>query len=223
MAGILEQSSAAIINPLSAIWASIVGQLPKVVGAIVVLVIGCFVGVILGHALRVILEKLRVDEYVRKARLTKAIGHTHVPAVAGELFKWYIIILFLQQAVALINLGTLSNLLNRFVGWLPHVIIAIVVLLFGIAVANYVKLKTEEHSRQKGVRVCGSILKVVIMIMVVILALKQVGVDVSILENTFLLIVGALAVGLALALGISLGLGLRKESESMVREIKKNF
>lgn len=222
-AGIFEKSSAAIINPLSAIWYSIVDQLPSIVGAVVVLIIGCFVAVILGHAVRVILEKLRVDEYVQKAHLTRAIGHTHVPALAGELFKWYIIILFLQQAVDLINLGTLSSLLNRFVAWLPQVIIAIVVLLFGIAVANYVKIKTEEHSKQRGIRVCASILKTVIIVMIIILALKQIGVDVSILENTFLLIIGSLAVGLALALGISLGLGLRKESENFVREIKRQF
>ena len=223
MAGIFEKTSAAIINPLSAIWYAIVNQLPNIVGAIIVLIIGCFVAVILGHAVRVILEKLRVDEYVQKARLTKVIGHTHVPAVAGELFKWYIIISFLQQAVALVNLGTLSGLLDRFVSWLPNVIVAIVVLIFGIAAANYVKIKTEEHSKQRGIRICASILKTVIVLMVIVIALNQIGVDVSIVENTFLLAVGALAVGVALALGISLGLGLRKESENLVREIKKQF
>lgn len=223
MAGVIEKSSFAIINPLSSIWYSIVDQLPNIIGAIIVLIIGCFVAVILGHAVKVILEKLRVDDFVRKAKLTKAIGHTHVPAIAGELFKWYIIILFLQQAVALIKLGTLSSLLDKFVSWLPSLIVAIVVLLFGIAVANYVKIKIEEHTKQKGIKICGSILKFVIVIMIIILALKQIGVDVSILENTFLLIVGALAVGLGLALGIGLGLGLRKESEGMIKEIKKNF
>ena len=197
--------------------------MPGIVGAIIVLILGCFVAVILGHAVRVILEKLRVDDYVRKAHLTKTVGHTHIPAVAGELFKWYIIILFLQQVVRLVNLGELSDLLGAFVRWLPHVIIAIVVFLFGLAVANYVKMKTEEHSRQKGTKAAGTILKVVIVVMVIIVALKQIGIDVSILESTFLLIVGALAVGVALALGIGMGLGLRKESENIVQQIKKNF
>ena len=87
MAGFITETSGAIINPLSAIWLAVVEQLPNIVGAIIVLIIGVFVAVILGHAVRVVLEKLRVDEYVRKAKLTKTIGHTHVPAVAGELFK----------------------------------------------------------------------------------------------------------------------------------------
>lgn len=223
MPGIFTDTSSAIINPLSAIWYAIVDQLPGLVGAIIVMIIGCFVAVILGHALRVILEKLKVDEYVRKAHLTKAIGHTHVPAVVGEVFKWYIIILFLQQAVALVNLGTLSALLDRFVMWLPNVIIGILALLFGIAVANYVKIKIEEHSKQKGMQATAGILKFVIILMFFIIALRQIGVDVSILENTFLLLIGALAVGVALALGIGAGLGLRKTSEDIIHDFRKNF
>lgn len=223
MAGFLLETSQAITNPLAEIWRAIVSELPALVAAIIVLIIGVFVAVILGHAVRVILEKLRVDDYVRKAQLTKTIGHTHVPAVSGELFKWYIIILFLQQAVSLINLGTISALLDSFVGWLPRVIIAIIVLLFGLAVANYVQLKTVEYSKQKGAVAGGAILKWVIIVMVLILSLRQIGVDVGLLENTFLLIIGSLAIGIALALGIGLGLGLRKESESFVKDIKKHF
>ncbi len=223
MAGFITETSGAIINPLSAIWLAVVEQLPNIVGAIIVLIIGVFVAVILGHAVRVVLEKLRVDEYVRKAKLTKTIGHTHVPAVTGELFKWYIIILFLQQAVSLMNLGTLSVLLDRFVSWLPHLVVSIIILLFGLAVANYVQIKIEEHSSQRGARASAVILKVVITVMVIILALKQIGVDVGLLENTFMLILGSLAVGIALALGIGLGLGLRKESENIVKDIRKQF
>lgn len=223
MAGFLYETSQAITSPLGAIWAAIVSQLPSLVAAIIVLIIGVFVAVILGHALRVVLEKLRVDDYVRKAHITRTVGHTHVPAFVGELFKWYIIILFLQQAVALVNLGTLSLLLDSFVGWLPKVIIAIVVLLFGLAVANYVEMKTVQFSQQRGIRASGAILKWVIVVMVLILALRQIGVEVGLLENTFLLIIGSLAIGLALALGIGLGLGLRKESEGFVKNLKKYF
>ncbi len=223
MVGVIGETTQAIINPLTAIWNAIAGQLPGIVGAIIVLLIGCFVAVILGHALRVVLEKLKVDDYVRKAHLTKAIGHTHIPALIGEVFKWYIIILFLPQVAALIQLGTLSVMLDKFVSWLPNVIVAVLVALFGLAVANYVQIKIEEHSKQKGARATGKILKFVIVLMVIIIALKQIGVDIELLSNTYLLIIGGLSLGIALALGIGLGLGLRKESEDIVKEWRKSF
>lgn len=220
---VLGDTSYAIISPLRTIWARLVDSLPGIIGAVIVLIIGTFVAIILGHAVRVVLEKLKVDESFRKAHISKTAGHTHIPALLGEITKWYIIILFLQQAVALLNLGALSLLLDSFVRWLPNVIIAAIVVIFGLAIANYLEAKITEHSKVKGVRTSSKIIKWVVMVIVVIIALKQIGVDVSILENTFLLIIGALAIGLALAFGISLGFGMKKHSEEMIQEIRKNF
>ncbi len=61
------------------------------------------------------------------------------------------------------------------------------------------------------------------MIIVVILAINQIGVDVSLLENILLIIIGALAIGVAVALGIGLGFGLKKESEKDLLLIRSLF
>ena len=223
MPGVFTETSVAIISPLQAIWVRTVESLPDLVAAVIVLIIGCFVAVILGHALKVILEKVKLDDYVKKARLTKAIGHTHLSSVFGELFKWYIVILFLQQAVALINLGTLFVLLDTFVRWLPSVIIAAVVLLFGLAVAHYIEIAIIEHTKMKGIKVGASAIKWTVTVIVFIIALKQIGVQVTLLENAVLLILGSLVAGFALAFGISLGLGMKSEGKEMIRNIKKGF
>ena len=62
MPGIFTETSVAIISPLQAIWVKIIENLPDLVAAAIVLIIGCFVAVILGHALRVVLEKLKLDD-----------------------------------------------------------------------------------------------------------------------------------------------------------------
>jgi len=223
MANLVADTTTAIVSPLQQIWLKIVDIIPNLIAAVVVLIVGAFVGVILGHACKVVLEKLKLDDYVRKARLTKEVGHTHLPAVFGELFKWYIIILFLQQSVELIHLGTLSVLLDTFVRWLPSVIIAAVVLLFGLAVAHYIEMAINEHSKVKGVRIGAAAIKWSVIIIVFIIALKQIGVQVTLLENAVLLTLGALVAGFALAFGISLGLGMKKEGENMIKEVKKGF
>jgi len=220
---VFTETAVSVINPLQALWLKIIEVLPYLVAAIVVMIIGCFVAAILGHALRIILEKTKLDQWIRKAKLTKAVGHTHLPSLLGELFKWYIIIIFLQAAVALLNLGTLSDLLNRFVLWLPNLLIAVIIFLAGLAAAHYVEIKIKEYSKMKGVRFGGVVLKWVIIIMIALVALRQIGIDVSVIENVLLVVIGALAVGVALALGIGLGLGLRKESENFIKNIKKNL
>lgn len=219
-----EALTRGVISPLQALGFQLVQGLPNLVIAIIVLIVGCFVAVILGHFLRLVLEKLKVDDYVRKAHLSKAAGHTHVPAIAGELFKWWIIILFLQQAVELINLGALSDYLEKFVNWLPNVLVAAVVLIFGIAVAHYIHFRLEEHSKLTGVRTAARILKAVIWVIVVLIALDIIGVNIDLASDLVKIIITAVAAGIALAFGLGFGLGaLRSESGKIYNEIRRNF
>lgn len=223
MANLITETTVAILNPLQQLWLEAVKVVPNLVGAILVLVIGVFVASILGHALRILLEKTKMDDALRKAKLTKAIGHTNVPALMGELLKWFVIIIFLEQAVSLVNLGSLTALLNAFVLWLPQLLVAVIVFLLGLAGSHYVEHKVLEHTNLRGMRVSAKVLKWVIVVVVALVSLRQIGVDVSVLENTFLVVVAALGAGVALALGIGLGLGLKKEAENVIRDVKKNL
>jgi len=223
VANLITETTVAILNPLQQLWLEAVRVVPNMVGAILVLLIGVFVASILGHALRVLLEKTKLDEALRKAKLTKAVGHTNVPALLGELLKWFVIIIFLEQAVSLVNLGSLTALLNAFVLWLPQLLVAIIVFLLGLAGAHLVEHKVLEHTNLKGMKVSAKILKWIVILVVALVSLRQIGVDVAILENTFLVIVAALGAGVALALGIGLGLGLKKEAENVIRDVKKNL
>ena len=213
----------AVTDPLSRLWLEFVSAVPGIILAIVILIIGSFVGVILGHALRVILDKTRLDEALRKMRLTKIVGHTDVPSLMGELLKWWIIIIFLQQAVAVLNLGALSVMLDRFVGWLPSLLIAVIIFLLGLAAAHFVQMKVLEHTRLKGMKLAVKILSWIIILLVAVQALEIINIDVSLFKTVIVVVIGALAGGLALALGIGLGLGLRKESESFINNLKKGL
>ena len=107
--------------------------------------------------------------------------------------------------------------------WLPSVIIAAVVLLFGLAVAHYIEMAIVEHSKIKGIAIGAAAIKWTVIVIVFIIALKQIGVQVTLLENAVLLTIGALVAGFALAFGISLGLGMKKEGEGFIKEVKKGF
>ncbi len=209
-----------ILDPLGSLWFSFVNVLPGIVAAIIVLIVGYFIALGIGHLVRLVLEKAGLDDYWQKAHVPRAVGHTVLSALFGEITKWYVFIIFLQTAVGLLNLGALSNVLNRFVLWLPNLILAAIVIVFGVMLVHYVGIKVEQHTKMKGVRILSRITKLVLGIIVLIIALKQIGVDVSVLENTFLILVAAFAVGIAIALGVGLGKSLNVESKSIVNEIK---
>ncbi|HLC55965.1 MAG TPA: hypothetical protein VJJ23_01900 [Candidatus Nanoarchaeia archaeon] len=217
----LVSTGTQIISPLYTLWLSFVNILPGLIAAIIVLIIGYFIAIILGHVVRVILEKLRLDAAVRNAELSKAVGHTHWSSVLGEITKWYIFIIFLQVAIDLLRLGTLTILLDRFVSWMPNIIAAILIVLFGFAVAHYVELKVNKSTKMRGGALGGQILKLTIMIIAIVISLKQIGIKVSLLENLVLLVVGAIAVGIAIALGIGLGSAMKGNSQKWIDDLKK--
>jgi len=218
----LGKTGLLILDPLYKLWYSLVGIIPSLILAILIGVLGYAVAYLVGYLVRYGLEKL-VGKQLREAHLMKTVGHTDFPALVGELLKWFVFIIFLQVAVDVLNLNTLSALLDTFVRWLPNVLVAIIIFFTGVALAHYIDLKIREHTKMKGMMLISGIIKTVILFLVVLIGLKQIGVNVDILQNTFLLIVGAFALGIALALGIGLGLGLRNEAEDVVAKLRKNI
>jgi len=198
-----------ILDPLYTLWTSFVNILPGLIAAILILILGYCVGYLIGHGIKVALEKIGLNRKIQKAHLSKSVGHTNVPGLVGELIKWFIFIIFLQVAAEVLNLGALSGILNTFVMWLPKLLVAIIILFAGLAIAHYIEIKMKEHSAMKGTRSMAAILTIVILFLVIIIGLQQIGIDVALFE--------------ALALGIGLGLGLRKSAEGLVKDLKKNF
>ncbi|MEK6907135.1 MAG: hypothetical protein AABW45_01265 [Nanoarchaeota archaeon] len=217
----ISTTGSLILNPLISLWNSFVGILPGIIAAVIVLIIGYFIALGVGHAVRVLLEKAGVDNYMERSKFAKGVGHFNIPKIFGEIVKWYIFLIFIKAGVDLLKLGGLSSILNEFVLWLPNVILAAIVVIFGVALAHFVSMKIEEHTMTKGVRFFSKLIKIVIYYVVFVIALQQIGVEASILENTFLILIGALAVGIAIALGIGLGKAMQPEGKEIVKDLKE--
>lgn len=218
----LSETGSLILDPLYVLWYNFLAILPSIILALLILILGYCVAYLLGYVTRWILDKI-ISRPLRQAEVSKAIGHTNVASLIGELVKWFVFIVFLNVAVDILNLNVLSDLLASFVRWLPNVLIAVIIFFAGVALAHYVDLKIKEHTRMRGMITLSGVLKVVIVFLAVIIGLEQIGVDVGILQNSFLIILGSIGLGLALALGIGLGLGLRNEAEDIVKKMRKNF
>ena len=221
MVNFLTTTSEALTNPLVSLWISFVQLLPNLIAAIIILIVGYVIAYIIGHALKVLLWKLGLDKQIEKAKISKAIGRIRLSSIFGEITKWYIFIIFLQSAVDIVNLGTLSLLLQEFVLWLPNVIAAVLVIIFGLYLAHFVTIKMREHTEVKGGKTLSGIFNAVIIFIVATIALEQIGLNVALLTNTFLILLGTLSLGVALAIGLSFGLGTQKTALKALEKMKK--
>ncbi|MDD5331586.1 MAG: hypothetical protein PHE43_02065 [Candidatus Nanoarchaeia archaeon] len=216
-------SGSELLNPFLELWNGFVGVFPGIILALIILLIGYLIAYLIGYGIKLLLVKIGVDKRVEKAEIYKAIGKFKLSSVVGEIVKWYIFIIFLQAGADVLDLGGLSLILNQFVFWLPNLVAAVIILFIGLIVAQVVNQKIVENSDIKGTASLGNILKIVIIAIAVILALNQIGVDVSLLETILIVLVAAAGFGIALAIGLSFGLGSKEEAKEYLKKIKRRF
>jgi hypothetical protein len=209
-----------LIEPVRASLIQIGAFLPRVVLAIAILIIGWLVAkavrFALGKALRaanfnVITEKAGIDGFLRQ-------GGSDIDTIRilCGLAYWLVLLAAIMIAFNSLELAYVTDLVGRIVLFVPRVMVAVVIVVFGAYFARFVATATATYLRNIGVGEAGTIGRLVlyaIMVFVVLIALDQLGLG-EVLRQTFLIIVGALALALALAFGLG---GQRRAAELIER------
>lgn len=115
--------------------------LPKVVGFLVILVIGWIIAKVVSKAVGAILERVGFDRAVERGGVKKALAKT--PYDASDFLAklvYYIVLLFtLQMAFGVFGPNPISDLLESVIRFLPKVIVAVVILVIAAAIAAVVR------------------------------------------------------------------------------------
>jgi len=169
-----------------------------------------------------VLERLGLDKKMQKASISDAIGHLELSHLAGIVLKWYVFVIFLGEAAGLVNFGTLSLLMNKFLFWLPNLFIAFVILVLGVMLADFLYHRMSKV-RVKSVRILAGVVKVIVVFFIALIALNQAGFYVSLAENAFLIILAGVVLTLAISIGIGFGLAMKEEARGVIRSFRKRF
>jgi len=185
--------------------------LPIVLPAIyfvLLIVVGWFVGHIVGFAITWILRKkpLRLDKRLVDWEVDDAIGHVSLSKIIGKMGKWFVFGMFLSQASSVLSLGVISTVLEQIVYLIPKVIFAILIVLLTLIGADFITDRIRS-TKNKMYDVIGIVLEPLIIVFGVILAAAQLGFDLSFLIVMIQDIVRALIWGIAVAFALAVGLG----------------
>src|SRR3989344_3269997 len=115
--------------------------IPNLVVAIIIFIIGWIIGAGLGRIVEQVVNSLRVDQALKQAGVDRLLSRAGFELSAGEflgrLVEWFFIIVFLVAALDLLHLGTVNLFLKDVVlGYLPQVIVAVLILLVAAVVAQ---------------------------------------------------------------------------------------
>lgn len=180
---------------------------PRIVGALLLLLIGRFVAKFIAGLFHRLLKAIKFDNVVDKSGLgayVERAGYPDSGFLLARIVGWMIMLIFVQMAVTQLGIDSISELVNTFIAWIPNVIIAIILIVITGAIANFAKdvLAPSLSGQSAG----GLILKVVnaaIWIVGGMMAIDQLGFGGDIIDQLWT----ALTSGLAAILVIKFGVG----------------
>ncbi|OHB17481.1 MAG: hypothetical protein A2544_01680, partial [Candidatus Zambryskibacteria bacterium RIFOXYD2_FULL_43_10] len=193
------------------LWVGVVGFVPNLVIAIIILILGWLVGALFGRAIWQVFKSLKVDDALRRAGFDSFLRRGGIDldsgAFVGGLVKWFVIVMFLIAALDVLGLSQVNLFLQEVVlGYLPQVLAAALVLLAAGVIGDVTGRVVVTGARTAGIdsaHFVGVVAKWAIWIFAILVALSQLGIAVAFSQTLFTGIV----IAVSLALGLSFGLG----------------
>jgi hypothetical protein len=175
---------------------------PKLIGALVVLLIGYIIARVVGKAVERVLATVGADRALASHPIGARVG-TRPSSLVGRVVFWFIFALAILAAVGALGIQALSDAVASITGYIPNVIAAILILVVAIAIAGAVPALVQ---RLMGGTMLGKIVQTAVPTLVItialFMALVQLKIATQIVVATYVLVLGAIALGFALAFGL---------------------
>jgi hypothetical protein len=187
-------------------WANIAEFLPKLLGFLLILIIGYFVVKAIAKIVDRVLEKVGFDKAVERGGIGQALSKSRFDAsdILSKVVFWALFLFVLQLAFGVFGPNPISDLIHGVIAYLPNVIVAIIIVVIGAAIAAAVKEIVEASlgglSYGRGLAIGAS---VAILAVAVFAALDQLNIAPAIVNGLFYALL-AIVVGSAV---IAIGLG----------------
>jgi hypothetical protein len=201
---------------------STIAAAPKVVVGLLLAIAALLIAKLIERALRKALIRMRLDDLVAKAGIDQAI---HRIGIRQELtillprLTYFLILLVLARTAGdALGLDAISGAIGAFFAYLPNIFAALVLLILGSTVGQFVGQIVSQSAESSGIEFAPALGKLVsgaILFVCAMMGLAQLKIDTDIVRIVTGLVLG----GASLAFGLSFGLGTR----DIIRNITAGF
>lgn len=222
------QSVGSISDALMQMVYSVIAYIPNLIAAIIILIIGWIVGRILGKVISGILDKIGVDDALIKTSVGKAIEQsgTSVVAFFDLIVRWFIYLIAIVAAANVLQLEFLTSLFQSIVVYLPHIAMFLIILIAGFIMVDYFADLLVGWGKTQDIEFLGVIimlLRVFFYFVILILALSQLLIDLTIIYTFVTPIAWGVGIGLGAGIAIFIGFGLKDRAPAMMDDLLKKI
>lgn len=198
-----------IVEPVREMLTKVIGYLPTLVGALVILAVGWIVAKTLRQLVSRALKATHFDKLADKAGISNILSKgglkTSANEVLSSLVYWLVIIMVLVMVVNALGLPQASKVLESLFAYIPNVIAAVFVLVVGMFLANFVSgiVRTAAgNAYLPKPEVFAAVSRWAIIIFAGTISLRELGIGTLLVTTTFNIILGGVCLALALAFGL---------------------
>ncbi|MED1862201.1 mechanosensitive ion channel [Fictibacillus nanhaiensis] len=199
-----------ISGPAIGMLGQIMDMVPKIIVAILLVAVGLWLGKWVKQTVTSLLERVGFNGIFYKMGL----GSLHktnqtftISEIVGYAAQVVVVLLFTIEALQLVKLESLVNILSVVLAYIPMVLTAVLILGIGFYAGDLLKRVVQSMIKQKTEgKLLGNIAKYTIITLAFFMALDQLGVAKTIVNAAFILILG----GFTIAFGLAFGLGGRE-------------
>jgi hypothetical protein len=185
--------------------------LPRLATTITIVVVGWLIAMLFRGVVRFVLKWLRLNigaERLGVATALKASGLPQADVLAGTIVFWIVWVGFLLSGINVLGFESLQGLLADFTAFVPHLAVALVILIVGFVAGNFAwraALLAAVNARVPSPRFVAGAVRWLIWLVVGAMALEQIAVARSIVLTAFAIAFGSVMLALAIAFGIGAG------------------
>jgi hypothetical protein len=217
-----------VTEPLAAFVHRFTDYLPTLAAGALVLALGLVLGWTAKRAVVRVLIWLRLDRLAGRVGWRTAFGKGDVRAALydflGTVAFVVVVLVFLDNALAIWGLAVLSRMIDAVVVALPRLALAAVVVAVGLAVANSAAGRAEAALEEEEVgyaRLLAKGLKGVLLAVVAALALWELDLGRQIVLSGFAIAFGAMGIAFALSVGLGSTRAVQRGWEALFERRKR--
>lgn len=208
------------------LWQGFINFIPRLIGALIVFLIGWLISVGIGKLVAEILRRLKFNQIFEKGGWKTALERADIkvdPAgFIGAIFKWVLLIVFLVAAVEILGFVQLTIFLNSVLAFLPNVLVAALIFVIAVIIADIAEkvVRAAVEGMKVGYgQLVGAIVKWSIWIFAILAILIQLRVAPTLIQT---LLTGVVAL-IVIAAGLAFGLGGKEMATEVLQNLKRRI
>lgn len=189
---------------------SFLDGVPKILTAIILIIIGLIVARVVSNVLKKALHKIGIDKLGEKLNKIEMVNKSSIEIkitqVLSKIVYYIIFLFFLIAATSALEMPAVSNLMKDILTFIPNIIVAGIILVIGFIFAEMMKTVAHTALSSFGVpsaRMISSFIFYFLLINIIVSALGQAAIETEFLSQNISILIAGIVLAFAIGYGLA--------------------